>query len=286
MKSNRLNIIVFLFGTTLFYGWKTISPDPTKLFETQKTTTIDADFITVGEELTYEVTWWFIKIGTIRAKVLNSEIIDNNTRFNAVAYIDSYSGLPFVDLHAILETTMDKECYSQSFSGWEKEGKRWKVTKYLLDRGKGNLIVKKGIVDSVQSANIQNEHVDTIRIQNKTQDGLSLLFYARANVKSVKQITMLTLVDTSQEITRFNFTSKQKTIKIDAAAYPINVIEFDGYGEFKSIFGLGGPFKGWFSNDMARIPIRAKMNVILGTIDIELKQWNRKGWNPPKYFKQ
>ena len=27
-------------------------------------------FLTEGEELTYEVSWWFIKIGTIRTKVI------------------------------------------------------------------------------------------------------------------------------------------------------------------------------------------------------------------------
>lgn len=284
MKNKKLNIIAVAFLGLLFFGWITIPSDLTTLIEPQNTTTIDTDFLTVGEDLTYEVSWWFVKIGTIRAKVLNSEILNNNTKYNAIAYIDSYSGLPFVDLHAVFETTMDKECFSQSFIGWEKDGNRWKVTKYELDRKKSILIIKKGFADSVNSANYRVDRVDTLRIQSKTQDGLSLLFFARANVKSGKQITMLTMVDSTQETTRFNFMNKQKSIKIDAVEYPIDVIEFDGVGEFKSIFGLGGLFKGWFSNDIARIPIRAKMNVILGTIDIELKQWKRKGWNPPQHI--
>lgn len=252
----------------------------------QPTNAQDTGFFHVGEDLTYEVSWWFIKLGTIRTKVLSSENIGDNANYTAVVYIDSYAGLPFVDLHAIFETTMDKECFSQSFNGWEKDGKRWKAIRYDFDRQKGILIVKKGIVDSAYNTNIQFERVDTVRIQSKTQDGLSLLYFARANVKSGSQITVPTMVDSSEEVTYFNFWNKQANVMIDALAYPIDVIEFDGKGEFKSIFGLGGPFKGWFSNDAAQIPTRAKMNVILGTIDIELKSWNRNGWNPPKYVKQ
>jgi hypothetical protein len=43
-----------------------------------------------------------------------------------------------------------------------------------------------------------------------------------------------------------------------------------------------GDFKGWFSDDTAVIPITAEMKVILGSVKIELNQWNRKGWNSPE----
>jgi hypothetical protein len=45
---------------------------------------------------------------------------------------------------------------------------------------------------------------------------------------------------------------------------------------------LTGDFEGWFSNDEARVPILAKMKVILGSITIELMRWKRAGWTPPR----
>jgi hypothetical protein len=245
-----------------------------------------ANFIHVGEELTYEVSWWFIKIGTIRTKMLSSESIKNSTRYTAIAYIDSYSGIPFVNLHSIFQTIMDRECFSQSFTAWEKEGEHWRILRYDFDRQKGFLLMEKGIVDSPYKTDAQIEHVGTVQIQSKTQDGLSLLYFARANVKSGKPIAVPTMVDGSRGTTYLNFYNKRTSVSIAAVRYPIDVIEFDGTAEFTGIFGLTGPFKGWFSNDTAQIPIQAEMNVILGTIDIELKQWNRNGWNPPKYVKQ
>jgi len=52
------------------------------------------------------------------------------------------------------------------------------------------------------------------------------------------------------------------------------------------VFGLTGGFSGQFSNDNARIPIIARMNVILGSIKVELKSWKREGWRPPKFVER
>jgi hypothetical protein len=75
---------------------------------------------------------------------------------------------------------------------------------------------------------------------------------------------------------------KKTSCEIDAVEYPIDTIEFDGRAEFVGIFGLTGGFSGWFSNDEAAIPIVAKMKVILGSVRVELKRWNRPGWVPPR----
>ena len=50
-----------------------------------------------------------------------------------------------------------------------------------------------------------------------------------------------------------------------------------GNAEFVGIFGLTGEFSGWFWNDDARIPIVAKMQVIIGSVTIELMSWKRPG---------
>jgi hypothetical protein len=74
----------------------------------------------------------------------------------------------------------------------------------------------------------------------------------------------------------------QSNVDIDAWEKPIRVVELSGKLKLKGIFGLTGNFKGWFSDDTEAVPITAEMKVILGSVKIELKQWNRKGWNPPE----
>ena len=55
-----------------------------------------------------------------------------------------------------------------------------------------------------------------------------------------------------------------------------------GTADFTGIYGMSGDFEGWFSNDEARIPILAKMKVIIGSVTIELTRWTRTGWSPPR----
>ena len=240
-------------------------------------------FLTVGEELTYEVSWWFIKIGTIRTKVIEVTKHNDDYGIKAAVYIDSYSGLPFVDLHSVFETEMDKNCFSNSFISKTKDGETWWATRYRYDRINNRLFVESGRTNNKNSGEFKIEKIDTVTIQEKTQDGLSLLFFARANVRKGTEVKVPTMINSKKGLTILNFYEKHTDTEIDAVEYPVDVVEFDGQALFKGIFGLTGPFKGWFSNDTAQNPIRAKMSVILGNINIELIKWSRANWKPPKY---
>ncbi|MEE8115035.1 MAG: DUF3108 domain-containing protein, partial [Nitrososphaerales archaeon] len=75
---------------------------------------------------------------------------------------------------------------------------------------------------------------------------------------------------------------KRSTVETDFVDYPVDVIGFEGRAEFVGIFGMTGDFEGWFSTDEARVPILAKMKVIIGSVTLELMQWKRLGWKPPR----
>lgn len=178
---------------------------------------------------------------------------------------------------------MDKNCFSNFFISRTKDGEIWWVTRYRYDRINNNLFVEYGRTNNKNSVEFIIEKIDTVIIQEKTQDGLSLLFFARANVRKGTEVKVPTMINSTKGLTILNFYQKRTEVEIDAVEYPIDVIEFDGQALFKGIFGLTGPFKGWFSNDSAQIPIRAKMSVILGSINIELIKWSRDNWMPSKH---
>jgi hypothetical protein len=91
-----------------------------------------------------------------------------------------------------------------------------------------------------------------------------------------------TLINEQRVLTRIDFSGKRDAVEIDAVDYPIDAVGFDGIADFVGIFGLSGDFEGWFSNDDARVPIMAKMKVLVGNVTIELMQWKRSGWVPPR----
>ena len=233
--------------------------------------------IRVGEDITYVVKYLAFEIGEIRLKVTSSVTENDDTLYSAIAYIDSYEGIPFVDLHQIYETTFDQKQNSRYFKGTIiKEDTTF--TTYRYDQSKKNIHVKKG------RANTNEIWTDSLaKADREYQDGLSLFYYARMRTGLQKKVTVPVFINENFEKTYINFYKDREDQDIEAINYDIDCIYLDGETEFRGIFGLTGYFEGWFSNDEYAIPILAKMQVIIGSITLELKNWNKKEWMPPKY---
>ena len=229
-----------------------------------------------GEELTYNVRYGFIDLGQVRIQVLSTTRTSGYFAYNSKALIQSYSGVPFVNLQATFESVIDTAVYSHRFVGRSKDGKVWEFARYRFDYDAHRAFIEVGHRDTII------EKRDTLPLETLYNDGLSLFFFARQKLMSGKKMNVPTLVKEEKVNTYIDFTRKRDAIEIDAVDYPIDVLEFEGTAEFVGIFGLTGDFEGWFSNDAARVPILAKMKVIIGSITIELMEWKRAGWTPPR----
>lgn len=232
-----------------------------------------------GEELVYEVKWTFIKLGRIRVQTLPG---GGSGVYRSVAYSDSYD-LPFVDFHAYSTSEMDSTLFSQSSSLFEKNGERWFRQIYHFDPLTRTFVTEHAYVDGLHHLPAVSPTYDTLRLGfERFQDGTSILYFARAHIHSRRAIAVPTLVRGKAGRTEFYLPAEQTAETIEAVSYPIRVMQLEGKAEFEGIFGLTGDFVGWFSDDAAAVPIKAKMKVILGSINIELIEWKRDGWNPPR----
>jgi hypothetical protein len=232
-----------------------------------------------GEELEYEVSFLGIGIGKIVVISEGLDTLDGVEVYKSRATMDSYSGIPFVDLHAIFNSWMDKSmAYSRKFVGNVKfdEGK-WEYQKLRFDYGSGIIFHERWREKELYFA-------DTIRIgKKKYNGGLSLFYLARNYVDLKRTVYVPTMIDRDTVNTRINFHGDIRSAEIDAVNYPVSTIYFDGKADWTGIYGLTGKFEGWFSNDDAHVPIRAEMNVYVGSVDIELVRWKRPGWTPPRH---
>src|ERR1041385_6087264 len=242
----------------------------------------DSSIICPGEELTYEVSWWVFRLGQIRLKILDPTFNDKQIHHNAVAYIDSYDDVPFVDLHAIDHTEMSNEFYSLGFRFFEKKKDRWLSEKSSYDKQNKRLIIEKGWQAEVQSPIEGPLTYDTLSVkENPFHDGLSILFFARANIHRNQTVQVPTIVYGKIGRTIFEHRNTKTTLGVDAFDHPVRVVELEGRAKFEGLLGMTGDFKGWFSDDIAAIPIKAELQVVLGSVTLELKSWKRKDWKPP-----
>ncbi len=232
----------------------------------------------IGEELVYNVSYSIFDIGSIKMQILDTSRRNGVMVYKAKAFADSYSGLPFVDLHQVFYTEMDEDAFSQFFIT-HNTGKPAKMpyVKYTYNYKKNKMMYEMGTEPGPVIYKTGEEPV-----MERHLDGLSLFFYARKNFQQTKKYSVPVLVNEKSFKTHFNFMNKSGEQDIDAVKYPVRIVEFDGTSDFTGVFGLTGYFQGYFSDDEAGIPIVAKMKVILGSVHIELMKWNRPGWAPPK----
>ncbi len=238
-----------------------------------------AEVMHSGEELVYEVSWTFIKLGRIRVKT--QPAITPGAAFGSIAFSDSYD-LPFVDFHAVSTTEMDSSLFSKGATHYEnKDGNEFKQI-YHFNPSAKILVTENILVKGSRAQASSSTTFDTLKASSsRFQDGTSILYYARAHVHDRQGVRVPTFVRGKAGFTNFYFPSEQRDVSIDVLPYPIRTREFEGLAEFEGIFGLTGEFTGWFSDDAAAVPIKATMKIILGSIAIELKEWKRPGWTPP-----
>jgi hypothetical protein len=235
-----------------------------------------------GEDLLYEVSWAFFKLGTIRLKTLQTIEHHNAIRYSATASIDSYEGLPFVNLHSIIHSEMDSSFSSRSARALEQKQGEWWGMHYRYDSTRSHCFVEETWQKDLKEAPYKRSPPDTLTLpRGFVQDGLSLAYFARAHVLDRDTLSVPVIAYGKLGWTTFHFDGQRGTEEIDAYSAPIRVVEFDGWLDVQGIFGLTGDFRGWFSDDSAAIPIKAQFRVILGHVTVKLIGWERKGWIPP-----
>lgn len=236
----------------------------------------------VGEELEYKVSYSWFNIGTIRTLVTGREEKNGRNVYKTRAFIDSNPGLDWlVSLHIKFYSEMDEAVHSYTWveDDSSKNGVYFKRFRFDYEKKAAELEYGR----KLPSGERKVDSTETVAITDRCQDGLSLFYYAREHVHEPGQVRVPTLIENKQVYTHINFMNRHEDSDIDATEYPVDVVAFDGKADYVGIFGLTGGFRGWFSNDDARVPILARMNVILGSIKIQLQKWNRPGWQPPKY---
>ena len=227
-----------------------------------------------GEELVYEVSWTVFKLGTVRLR--------SHADLTAEAYIDSYEDLPFVDLHSVHTTRMDSLLFSRASTSMELNEARWSGLEYTYDFPESRIFVAQTVRASPDSPASQRTPIDTISlVDTNFVDGLSIAYYPRRFVQTGQTVTVPTVLYGKLGTTTFQFPEEPTTVSIEALEQEVRVREVEGSTSVVGIFGMTGTFTGWFSDDVAAVPIKGTLRVLLGTVDIELVGWKRGSWNPP-----
>ncbi|MCX6155146.1 MAG: DUF3108 domain-containing protein [Candidatus Kapabacteria bacterium] len=230
-----------------------------------------------GEELEYKVSFLGIRIGTIKMTIIGQEKIADKTVWRTKAYIDSREGIPYVALHAIYESWVDQSIsYSNQFVGNTKfMSYDWVFQKILFNYPDNEFYNESWYQGQIK-------YKETVKTKKRWNDGSSIFYLARQYVDSKKNLVVPTIIERDTSTTILYLQGKREKVEIDAADYPLKSIYFTGKGNWKGLYGLSGNFEGWFSDDDAHVPLKAKLNVLVGAVTVELVKWRRNNWSLPR----
>jgi hypothetical protein len=233
-----------------------------------------------GEELVYEVSYLGMGLGSITTRVTSVGKANGRNRFAVECRVLTYKGVPFVTLNTLFQSIMGDSLQSVFFRNKEYLSSEnvFKYIEYSFPKKRDFVYISERV-----HAHPEWSKNDTLPLEGKHwQDGLSLFFFARAFSHTAQKRNVPVLMYFTKATTSIHFGVESEDEDIDAVDYDIRCRKLEGETGFTGIFGLTGGFEGWFSDDAAAVPIRAKMHVILGSIHIELIKWKRKGWKPPR----
>ena len=240
----------------------------------------NSQVIVLGEQLEYDVSYLGVSFAKIIVNTDRYENLNGKAVLKTKAKVYSYDHVPLVNLKADFESWTDRGSnHSLQFSrNLSLRKKPWEYQKLTFDYNKGVIENRKWIQKKQTSA-----FGLEFNKSNKLFDALAAFFKARTMAEAHKSRSMMIYLDEDQLFnTTLNFAKDKQSIDVPAIKYDVRSIYFSGNANWKGQYGVSGKVEGWISDDNARIPLKAKVDFVLGKINIELVGYRRAGWTAPK----
>lgn len=238
-----------------------------------------ADILWPGEELVYRVRWGPITLGWITVRLHGLAAFEGSPVYYASTEIRSAPAVSaLVDINGVYHSYFERVgslLRSRYFWAQERDTGDSLLSEYRFDYARRRATTWR------RSARNGSE-TRTFPLGERGQDGISTFFFTRFIVGSEARYEEPTWVSYRFGVTEMEPQPERCAVRIPAAPYPVAAWRLEGIAHFEGLLGFKGPYEGWFSADEARVPLRARLSVIVGHVTVELIRWKRGSWNPPR----
>ncbi|CUT01596.1 DUF3108 domain-containing protein [Candidatus Kryptobacter tengchongensis] len=226
------------------------------------------DFKFENEYLEYHAFWGFINLGSIKIWTkTDGEYV--KSRFQ----MDSNPWLFFISIHYGFESEFKVDSLLDSkFLIYETKKGRKVVT--IFERKDDKIIatqkdIKTGEVIEVLEKNTRSFY-----------NGIAAFYLTRQLLGTGQEVTIPILIQLDVKDVKVTFPTENANIKF--SNLNVKVKKVVGFIPFitEEIAGVTGDFIAYYSDDPAKIPIRAYFKTSLGNVKVELVKWDRKNWEP------
>lgn len=134
------------------------------------------------------------------------------------------------------------------------------------------------VVESIEDSVIKE---DCVVSPGRLDNEISMLLIMRSLGGSGDRITFHSVMEFAVRTTDVSFMTGQEFIDVPAFQARVPSVRFEGraYWTRKDYAGMKGEFRGWISDDAASVMLRAELRIFLGSIGLELEEYQRPDWD-------
>jgi hypothetical protein len=229
------------------------------------------------EILRYRVSWGMIRLGTITIRT-STDSLRSHGAVRVSMLVESNPGLFFIKLREYNESLIDAEsCFSREYFGdFRFKGKRELIrTAFNPDLRRAWYIASDPRTGAVKRSIQINDSPEYV-------DGPSLIHFTRSHAHRNEILTVATMVSGEIRNTVLDFSGGHEKLFLPALNKEVYAKRYSGTADWKggTSQDLFGAFTGWITPDEDAVILRAEMKISVGTIRIELEEWQKPGWDP------
>jgi hypothetical protein len=241
------------------------------LYITAKAIPADNYFKPEDEYLEYNAFWGFINLGSIKVWT-NAKGDYIKSRFQ----LDSSPWLFFINVHYEFESEFSIDSLLDArFLIYETMHGEKVVT--IFEKKHDKIIATQKKLQTGEIIKVIEK--DTRNFYN----GITAFYLTRKLLGTNQKLTIPILIQLDVKDVELNFHPENSTINFFNSS--VKTKKISGFIPFvtEDIAGLTGDFYAYYSDDSARIPIKAYFKTFLGNVRVELVKWNRGKWQPPQF---
>ncbi len=217
------------------------------------------DHFTVGERLTYALSWGIVSAGTAVFEVAERQALRGRAVVKVIHTARSNDFVSvFYPVNNRVETLLDEEArYPHRLFFKRREGKRKNDFEVQFDQAAHRATVTK------------DGNTETLDIPAQAQDTLSILYFFR----TLPSITIgsSTFVDVHHDKKNYRLELRiEGTERLKGPLGEFDTIRILAVMPFKGLFLNEGNIRVWVTNDAARIPVYMRAKVIIGSVSATL----------------
>lgn len=228
------------------------------------------DLFSVKETFRYEVKYGFFKLGWVEVSLLSDTLYNGKLHKHLFTKIESNSKIPFMSK----EVDHFHSLFYENEDGLPVTSIYWRDN---IDEGKlKDIIYKFDRENGVVTYKEEDDTQDTLKLEEPATAGHIIFYFSRLFAGGGVDHKMPVYVTKKAGSITFKNPAKLEKRKYAAFDKPVHAYLTSGTTEnIEGPFGFSGKFRAWFMDDDLRVPLEARVKVILGNAIIKLIEYKR-----------